>query len=275
MKLRSDRNECFMDQVSTKIRITFLLYLLTNLSLSAQLSPGALSNSHSSLEGISNCTQCHVLGNKVSDAKCLACHTEIQSRIDAGKGYHSSAEVKEYSCFNCHSEHNGKDSKLIQFNAEAFDHSLTGYTLSGAHAAIKCPDCHNSGNISGQKLKSKKNTYLGLDEKCLSCHADYHQQTLSASCLNCHSTDSFKPASKFNHNTSRFPLNGRHKTVDCLKCHRKETINGKEFQEFRGVSFSNCTSCHKDPHQNQFGQNCRQCHTEDSFHKRNRATHGI
>ncbi|MFZ0473103.1 MAG: cytochrome C, partial [Bacteroidales bacterium] len=78
-------------------------------------------------------------------------------------------------------------------------------------------------------------------------------------------TESFKPASKFNHNSSRFPLIGKHKTVDCLKCHRKETINGKEFQEFRGISFSNCTSCHKDPHQNQFGQNCRQCHTEESF----------
>jgi hypothetical protein len=42
-------------------------------------------------------------------------------------------------------------------------------------------------------------------------------------------------------------------------------VNGKPFQEFRGISFSNCTSCHKDPHQNQFGQNCRQCHTEESF----------
>ena len=121
------------------------------------------------------------------------------------------------------------------------------------------------GTFRVRNLNQKRHTYLGLDEKCLSCHTDYHQQTLSVSCLDCHSTDSFKPASKFNHNTSRFPLAGKHKTVDCVKCHRKETINGKEFQEFRGISFSNCTSCHKDPHQNQFGQNCRQCHTEESF----------
>ncbi|MFZ0473564.1 MAG: hypothetical protein WAL94_13195, partial [Bacteroidales bacterium] len=178
-----------MDHATIKIRIIFLFYILNNLSLSAQLSPGALSNSHSSLEGMSNCTQCHVLGNKVSDAKCLVCHTEIQSRITAGKGYHSSSEVKENSCFTCHSEHNGKDAKLIWFNAENFNHSLTGYTLSGAHAAKECPDCHNSRYISGQKLKSKKNTWLGLDDKCLSCHADYHQQTLPVSCLDCHNTD--------------------------------------------------------------------------------------
>ena len=42
-------------------------------------------------------------------------------------------------------------------------------------------------------------------------------------------------------------------------------IEGKKFQEFRGIQYSNCTSCHKDPHQNQFGQNCRQCHSEESF----------
>ncbi len=250
-----------------KIRIILLFCLLCSFKMYAQLSPGDLSNSHSGLEGISNCTQCHVLGNKVSDSKCLACHTEIQSRITAQKGYHSSADVTGKSCGSCHNEHNGKDARLMRFNTETFNHSLTGYTLTGAHAAVDCPDCHNSGFISVQKLKSRKNTYLGLDAKCLSCHADYHQQTLPGSCLDCHGTDSFKPASKFNHSTSRFPLAGKHKTVDCQKCHKKETINGKVFQEFRGLSFSNCTNCHKDPHQNQFGQNCRQCHTEESFQR--------
>ena len=42
-------------------------------------------------------------------------------------------------------------------------------------------------------------------------------------------------------------------------------VNGKKYQEFKGLQFSNCTSCHKDPHQNKFGQNCRQCHNEESF----------
>ena len=76
--------------------------------LSAQLSPGDLSNPHSNLEGISNCTQCHVLGNKQTNEKCLACHTEINERISSKKGYHSSSEVKGKQCFSCHSEHNGK-----------------------------------------------------------------------------------------------------------------------------------------------------------------------
>ena len=242
-----------------------LLFFFAASELWAQLSPGALSDPHSNLEGVKNCTQCHVLGNKVLNEKCLACHTEIQSGISNKKGYHSSSVVSGKDCTVCHSEHNGKNSRIIRLDTTKFDHSLTGFTLSVPHAALQCSDCHNQKYISGQKLKERKKTYLGLKSDCLNCHEDYHQQTLSSSCLNCHKPESFKPASKFDHNTARFQLNGKHKTVDCLKCHKKETLNGKPFQEFRGVIFSNCTSCHKDPHQNQFGQNCRQCHNETSF----------
>jgi hypothetical protein len=243
-----------------------LLFFFAASRVSAQLSPGALSDPHSHLEGLTKCTQCHVLGNKVSNEKCLTCHTDIQSRIIIKKGYHSTSEVIGKECYTCHSEHNGKDFKLIRLDAAEFDHSITGYTLSDPHAAIQCLDCHNQKYIKDQKLKTKKLTYLGLNSDCLSCHEDYHKQTLSSSCLNCHNPESFKSASKFNHNNARFQLLGMHKTVDCLKCHKKENINGKAFQEFRGVPFNNCTSCHKDPHLNQFGQNCRQCHTEESFH---------
>lgn len=253
-------------QVS-KIRIegTIIMFLAAVFRLSAQLSPGALSEPHSHLEGISKCTQCHVLGNRISNEKCLACHTEIQLRIKNKKGYHSSSEVNGKECFACHSEHNGKNFKLIRIDEVKFDHSLTGYTLSAPHAAKQCRDCHNQKYLSDQKFRALKNTYLGLNGDCISCHEDYHHQTLSSSCLNCHIPESFKPASKFNHGNARFQLTGKHKTVDCLKCHKKEIINGKTFQEFRGVPFSNCTSCHRDPHQNQFGQNCRQCHNEESF----------
>jgi predicted CXXCH cytochrome family protein len=234
-------------------------------TLSAQLSPGVLSNSHAQLEGITNCTQCHVLGNKISGEKCLACHTEIQQRIALQKGYHVSAEVKGKECLNCHSEHNGKNFQLIRLDITKFDHTLTGYPLSGPHSQKECKDCHNAGLMTDQVAKSKKFTYLGLKTECLSCHADYHQQTLSSTCLNCHNPESFKPATKFNHADARFKLAGKHKNVDCIKCHKVEVVNGKKFQEFRGVNYSNCASCHKDPHQNKFGQNCRQCHTEESF----------
>jgi hypothetical protein len=254
--------------MQSRTDITFgiiLMMMLSVFNLTAQISPGDLSNAHSHLEGISNCTQCHVLGNKVSGDKCLVCHTEIKNRITLQKGYHASADVRGKQCFACHSEHNGKNFQLIRLDTAKFDHSLTGYTLSVPHAKKGCKDCHNSKNIADQKLKTNKRTWLGVNTECLTCHADYHHQTLSSVCLNCHNDDSFKPAAKFNHANSRFQLVGKHKNVDCLKCHRIEMINGKKFQEFRGVQYSNCGNCHKDPHQDKFGQNCRQCHNEDSF----------
>jgi hypothetical protein len=240
--------------------------LLSGNMVLAQLSPGELSSPHSHLEGISNCTQCHVLGNKVSGDKCLACHTEIKERTDGQKGYHSSSDVRGKLCFSCHSEHNGKNFQLVRLDITKFDHSLTGFILSAPHAKKECKDCHIQKNITDQKLKSKKFTYLGVQTACLTCHADYHHQTLSTSCLNCHNPEAFKPASKFSHTTARFQLNGKHKTVDCLKCHKVETVNGIKFQEFKGVQFATCTNCHKDPHQNKFGQSCLKCHTEETFH---------
>ena len=237
---------------------------LTRLNVSAQLSPGDLSDAHSNLEGISNCTQCHVLGNKVSDEKCLACHTEIKERLTLQKGYHNSGDVKGKSCIVCHSDHHGKKFQMIRFDESKFDHTLTGFKLSVPHHKRECSECHNTKFITNQKIKSKKYTYLGVGTECLTCHEDYHQKTLSSDCLNCHSPDTFKPASGFNHNKTKFPLSGKHATLECLSCHKVQDIAGKKFQDFRVNQF-NCSNCHKDPHQDKFGQNCSQCHNETSF----------
>jgi hypothetical protein len=242
-----------------------LAMLLSVYNLAAQISPGDLSNPHSNLEGISNCTQCHVLGNKQTNDKCLACHIEINERISAQKGYHSSSEVKGKQCFNCHSEHNGKNFQLVRLDVSKFDHKLTGYTLSVPHAKKDCKDCHAPKYIVEPKLKNKKNTYLGVKTECLNCHNDYHLRTLSSTCTNCHIEDAFIPASKFNHDNAKFQLAGKHRNVECIKCHKINMTEGKKFQRFSGIQYNNCTSCHKDPHNNKFSQNCRQCHSEESF----------
>jgi hypothetical protein len=206
-----------------------------------------------------------VLGNKITNEKCLTCHTEILARINLQKGYHSSTEVKGKQCFTCHSEHNGKNFQLIRFDFSKFDHKLTGYPLSVPHAKKECRDCHASQYISDPKLKNKKSTYLGVKTECLNCHADYHLRTLSSNCTNCHTDDAFVPASKFNHDNAKFRLAGKHRNVECAKCHKITDSEGKKFQQFSGIQYNNCTSCHKDPHSNKFGQNCRQCHSEKSF----------
>jgi hypothetical protein len=231
-----------------------------------QISPGDLAAPHAHLEGMSNCTQCHILGEKVSNDKCLKCHSELKSRIDQQKGYHSSSVIKGKECVSCHSDHHGRNFEIVRIVYDKFDHSQTGYELVGAHAKKDCKDCHKPEFITDMEVKKKNKTYLGLGRECLSCHSDYHQKTLSADCASCHTYEAFKPASKFDHSKAKYKLLGKHQQVECLKCHKIEELDGKKSQKFKGIPFETCTNCHKDVHENQFGQNCTQCHTEESFH---------
>jgi hypothetical protein len=230
-----------------------------------QISPGDLTDAHSNLEGMSNCTQCHDLGNKVTDKKCLECHKEIQSLINQKNGYHANPDVIKQDCFQCHSEHHGRKFDMARFDQDAFDHNLTGYELEGKHEEVDCKKCHVSEFIADKDLKKRKGTFLGLDEKCLSCHDDYHQKTLASTCLDCHDMKGFEPAPKFDHDQADYQLKGEHINVDCIECHTKTTRNGKEFQEFTGIPFDDCVSCHEDPHNKQLPGACTQCHTEASF----------
>lgn len=224
-----------------------------------------MSNSHAKFEGLDNCTRCHELGNKVTNNKCLACHSEINQKIKAGAGFHSSQKVRGKECIVCHNEHHGRNFKLIKFEKNNFDHKETGFVLTGKHAAINCADCHNQRNIYDAKVKERKNTYLGLDQSCASCHEDYHQASLGSGCQSCHNTIAFKPAPLFNHNNAKFKLTGAHIKVNCIKCHIFEKKNGKNFTKFKGLSYQNCTPCHNDIHAGKFGTNCKKCHSDESF----------
>ena len=101
----------------TLISLTLLILVLL---VSAQISPGKLSESHAHLEGLSNCTKCHLLGEKVTNEKCLDCHKEIATRINARKGYHASAEVRAKDCIKCHSDHHGRKFQMIHFDPDKF-----------------------------------------------------------------------------------------------------------------------------------------------------------
>ncbi len=246
-----------------------LFILLITVSVFPQISPGDLTKAHANLEGISNCTKCHVLGKQVENFKCLDCHSEIAGLIKAGRGYHSSGDVKGKQCFTCHSEHHGKNFRIVVFNKDKFDHTKTIFNLTGKHLKLNCADCHQSKHITNGSIKNRKNTYLGMGLTCNSCHEDIHQNTLGSDCSGCHNNDSFKPA-KFNHDNSAFKLTGAHSKVDCIKCHAKENRNGKVYQKFKGVAYASCLDCHKDIHLGKFGKDCKSCHVTSSFKTINR-----
>jgi len=231
----------------------------------AQLSPGELTKAHAKLEGISNCTKCHILGEKETTSKCLECHKEIQNLINQKKGYHSSSEVSGKKCAECHGEHFGLDFEIIRFDETTFKHDLAGYNLEGKHSELKCVDCHKTELVKNKISQKNGDSYLGLGIECLSCHSDYHQNTLPKNCTTCHNQNAFKPAPGFDHSKSKFKLTGKHQTVDCVKCHKIEQQNGQKIQVFSGIAFASCTSCHEDVHQNKFGNDCLKCHSGFSF----------
>ena len=214
--------------------LTALLVLATAAPAArAQLSPGPLATPHANLEGMKNCTQCHALGKGVEADKCLACHTLLAERITAGKGLHAGAD--HANCVSCHSEHHGADYALVHWEGgEAnFDHAAAGFTLEGAHAALKCRQCHREDKIANPARltaahKDLDRSFLGLGTACLDCHTE--------------------------------KLVSRHKkdeTKDCLQCHRSHGPKGTEAPKA-------CVSCHDKPlpglHDIKDHKDCANCH---------------
>jgi hypothetical protein len=249
-----------------KILLLFIFIFSILHFAGAQISPGELSKAHAFLEGSSNCVKCHAIGgSRSTKANCLGCHKEIQANISSKNGYHASVAVRDKDCAVCHNEHHGREFRITRFEKKTFDHNKSGFPLKGKHATKECAACHKPAFIKDPNLKKRANSFLGLKSECLNCHADYHQGKLSPNCANCHTFDSFKKATGFDHSHTHFPLLGKHNGLECTKCHKSELVNGKPSQSFSGLTFNNCTACHKDIHNNRFGQNCKQCHSEESF----------
>jgi hypothetical protein len=244
-----------------------LTWICLGTSLLAQLSPGELHDSHSHLEGMSNCTQCHESGKQLSSQKCLTCHTLLASQIASGKGAHANQEFRQ--CENCHIEHQGKNFDLIHWEGgkEVFDHRLSGYSLEGAHTRLKCEECHREEYIRDKvslttKDKNLKRTFLGLSQDCLTCHKDHHRQQLAEACLSCHSFDAWIPATRFNHKNTAFPLSGRHRLLSCDQCHSKQKDQQEDFYiQYKKLPHGRCSDCHRDIHAGRLGDRCADCHT--------------
>jgi hypothetical protein len=151
----------------------------------SQKMPGPLSTSHASKPGEGECSACHVAPGKISPAKCLACHTEIASRIAAHKGFHRD---KPDDCGVCHAEHQGRQAQLLPLDPSNFDHSETGADLAGAHLRPRtCDACHTPAN---SYPRSHGRSYLLKVPGCRGCHTPPHPGR-QEQCLACHDQESW------------------------------------------------------------------------------------
>jgi len=232
--------------------------------------PGVRIKGHQGLD----CKKCHTeeANGDVDRNRCLSCHDhrDLRAEIDAKKGVHARKEFLK-SCGKCHADHKGAAANVIDWKPlggrDAFDHSMTGYELQGAHAKAKCTDCHKA-----KFAKSGTPRFLGLDQKCLSCHEDIHNFTSTrrelSDCTLCHTFDARavgtpkQIARTFNHDkVTGFGLRGAHDDLKCTSCH----AGGKSFKMAQKPQ--GCASCHKDPHKNVYtaeNRTCEKCHAEEN-----------
>jgi hypothetical protein len=152
---------------------------------------------------------------------CVSCHREQYTA--ASMPDHAAAGFPS-DCGQCHNS-------LTWTGGAVFDHaqSANGYALVGAHALLRCADCHVPPGLSLNFTPANQND-------CIACHTEQYQRAhgsggFPTTCLDCHSQDSWSGAN-FDH-SKWFPLRGEH-DVSCNRCH---TVQG-DYTVFE------CTTCH-------------------------------
>lgn len=243
----------------------------------AQMSPGELSKAHQALDTPLRCGACHEFGARRAQFRCLECHGEIQRRLEEKRGYHArvvkgSGREASNDCARCHSEHNGRNHRLVRWPRPQaqFDHREAGWALEGKHARLDCRQCHQESRITAEdrgvlRRANPGQSFAGLNGKCASCHRDEHRGDLGQDCRRCHSAEAWKPAPGFWHDASRYPLTGRHRSVECSRCHKPILALGSHVQYRNFVQFETCRSCHADAHGGAFAGGCDQCHTTEGW----------
>jgi hypothetical protein len=114
--------------------------------------------------------------------------------------------------------------------------------LEGAHKKQSCRACHFNTDPEGKT----EQRFSALTANCLQCHKDNHAGQFEVEgvndCSRCHDYEDWK-ARKFDHNTARFVLDGRHKDVACNKCHKPIQEGELAIVQYKLNEFK-CETCH-------------------------------
>jgi hypothetical protein len=196
------------------------------------------------------CQSCHAAGYATPPPPaCYSCH---QSKYQGTTNPNHTAAGLPQTCQDCHN--------TTAWTPSTFNHTNTGFTLTGAHVSLDCSFCH-------------KGTVTGLTTDCYSCHSNDYAGTTDPNhvaqgfphdCSQCHSTTNWSGAT-FDHSTTGFPLTGAHASISCQSCH----ISG-----YTNPPSTNCYNCHttdynntnNPPHQSAgYPTDCAQCHTTTAW----------
>jgi hypothetical protein len=212
------------------------------------LMPGKVSQAHIKQE--SSCANCHDRSNaRPQSALCVDCHKDIAADVQQQRGYHGRMQnAGAGECRACHTEHKGRAADIVQLDRSQFNHRLTDFELTGAHASLNCATCHSKGEA-----------FRKATPTCIGCHKpdDVHHGQFSQSCADCHGSLSWTDA-KYDHDRTQFRLTGAHGGLACNACH----IGGAYKQTPKS-----CVGCHAtdDEHRGTRGETCAKCHSTQEW----------
>ncbi|HEX6885034.1 MAG TPA: hypothetical protein VF530_16785 [Planctomycetota bacterium] len=201
------------------------------------------------------CTLCHVPREEPDEAQrsfgrveerfgafegCVTCHADPHGgRFEPAFGL--PAEVEGHAdCARCHVESSWRALP------RGFDHGFwTGFTLSGAHAAARCADCHEP--YEGPSALGRT-AAEAAGAACAACHDDPHGGQFAdafgrTACARCHASEP-RDFLAFDHESdARFALGEAHRALACDACHPTTTRNGLAVVHFRPLG-TECRDCH-------------------------------
>lgn len=229
-----------------------MLYALFQIKWVKLFSPGKLAVAHEEFDQRGECSACHTKGMQLDNGKCLECHEEIEGETLKEYGLHGHASKE---CSKCHSEHHGRDYSLSYLDPETFDHTTTGWTLDRVHSLLRCEACHS------------RDSYLLDMHECVYCHNDVHRGQLGKECHKCHHAETFK-IDAYQHKGGKNAPSGVHLQLDCDECHTVEAEGYPSDREkpikYIGIDFT-CKNCHEDVHDGEYGNDCSECHNQETF----------
>jgi hypothetical protein len=181
--------------------------------------------------------------------KCSACHAGARSPTEL--------RAAPAACYDCHAADDAHEGRFGQecaachtaedWQEATFDHDLTDFPLTGAHAQVDCTGCH-AGEV-----------FQRTPAACIDCHAEpeYHAGLFGADCAACHNTAAWAPAGydephpfPIDHGgEGRSPCRQCHpqdlQAYTCYECHEHDPseIERKHLEE--GIrDFQDCVECH-------------------------------
>ena len=211
--------------------------------------PGEVIEGHAELEA--ECSNCHKAFDRARQrALCLDCHEEVGGDVSASAGFHGLFDdAKQDECSSCHTEHVGRNADIVILNEATFDHQFTDFELVSSHLDAPCEDCHEPDTLRRD-----------APGECIDCHREdeVHKETLGADCASCHQPSEWKDTT-FDHDTTDYPLLGKHQETACLDCHEDSTYQNAP---------TTCFGCHAedDSHDGRSGDQCENCHNPSNWH---------